>query len=61
MQTAELIRNEVLSESDTVQLREIFVSKYCKFKGWDRENLSFEQVLEIRTHSEWKNPGIMNS
>lgn len=61
MQTAELIRNEILSESDTVQLREIFVSKYCSHKGWDRENLSFEQVLEIRTHNEWKSPGIMKS
>ena len=61
MQTIELIKNEILSESDTVQLREVFVSKYCNQKGWDRYNLSFEQVLEIRTHNEWKNPGIMNS
>lgn len=61
MQTAELIRNEMLSESDTVQLREIFVSKYCNNKGWDRYNLSFEQVLEIRTHNEWKSPGFVKS
>jgi hypothetical protein len=61
MQTIELIRNEMLSESDTVELREIFVSQYCNNKGWDRYNLSFEQVLEIRAHNEWKSPGIMKS
>jgi hypothetical protein len=61
MQTAELIKNEVLSESDSVQLREVFVAKYCAYKGWDRYNLSFEQVFEIRTHNEWKSPGLMKS
>jgi len=61
MQTAELIKNETLSEIESIQLRDIFVNRYCNNKGWDKCNLSFEQVLEIRTHREWKNPGLMKS
>lgn len=61
MQTIELIKNEVLSESQSVELREIFVSHYCGNKGWDRYNLSFEQILEIRAHNQWKNPGMLRS
>ena len=58
---AELIKSKTLSDTDIIQLREIFVSQYCDSKGWNIYNLSFEQVLEIRTHNEWKNPGILKS
>lgn len=61
MNTVELIKNDALTESEIIQLREAFVAKYCANKGWDKENLSFEEILEIRGHSEWKAPGMMKS
>lgn len=58
---AELIKNETISDVDAIQLREIFVSQYCQYKNWDRDNLTFEQSLEIRSHKEWSSPGMVNS
>ena len=60
MQT-ELIKNEKISDFDIVQLREVFVKNYCNSKNWDKSNLSFEQILEIRSHVEWKTPGMVRS
>lgn len=57
----ELLKHDVLSTNDVIQLREQFVTKYCETKKWDRSNLSFEQVIEIRAHKEWKNPGMLKS
>lgn len=57
----ELIKNETLSELDTIRLREHFVSRYCSSQGWDQFNLTMEQVLEIRSHKEWKTPGMLKS
>lgn len=56
---SELIKNEYLSEQDVISLRESFVRTYCETKGWDKNNLDFEQVLEIRSHNEWKAPGML--
>lgn len=56
---AELIKDTKISEMDLIELREKFVSKYCESKGWDKTNLDFEQVMEIRSHSQWKNPGLI--
>jgi len=56
---AELIKDVKLSVNDVIELRENFVSMYCNEKGWDKSNLDFEQVLEIRSHSQWKNPGLI--
>lgn len=61
MKTATLIKDKKLSDSDTKEMRETFVYNYCINKGWDVANLTFEQVLEIREHKEWKTPGILKS
>ena len=31
-----------------------FVNKYCNDMGWDKNDLSFEQIMEIRKQDEWK-------
>ena len=36
--------------------RHNFSIEYCKNKGWDFENLSIEQILEIRQQDGWKEP-----
>ncbi len=58
----ELITNQVMiSDIDVIKLREDFVKQYCAAKSWDKTNLSFEQILEIRAHKEWNNPTMMFS
>ena len=37
-----------------LQSRDEFIKNYCQEKGWDRDNLSFEQTLEIRKQEGWK-------
>lgn len=63
--TAELVKNSTVesrfSVNEILSLRENFVTLYCSHKGWDRTNLTVEQVAEIRTKKEWVNPGMMNS
>jgi hypothetical protein len=51
--------NEVLSAEETIDLRERFALEYCGKKGWDKFDLTIEQVAEIRSHSQWKNPGLI--
>lgn len=36
--------------------RDAFIDEYCRQKGWDKANLSFDQILEIRKQDGWKNP-----
>lgn len=36
--------------------RQRFVEDYCKKRGWDPKQLSYEQTLEIREQDGWKNP-----
>ena len=57
-----LIKSDVkLSKSDENFLREKFISEYSKRKGWDKENLSPTQMLEIVQQSGYKNPGLILS
>lgn len=44
-----------------LEARRIFNTHFCKEKGWDLDNLSIEQVLEIRKQEGWKNPKINES
>ena len=50
-----------LSESEINNLRDNFTNEYVNEKGWDQSNLSFEQVMEIRSNVKWKNPHLMFS
>jgi len=36
--------------------RDSFIRQYAEEKGWDVNNLTFPQVLEIRKQEGWKNP-----
>ena len=40
-----------------IQERAKIVKKYCEEKGYDVENLSLDQILEIRALPEWINAG----
>ncbi len=49
------------SANEQITMRDHFVSRYCSFKNWDKQNLTVEQISEIRSHQEWRNPGILKS
>ncbi len=36
--------------------RDSFIRQYAEEKGWDVNNLTFPQILEIRKQEGWKNP-----
>lgn len=63
--TQELIFNSklenVFNPNEIVTLRDQFVNVYTETKGWDKKDLTLEQISEIRNHSQWKNPGLMKS
>ncbi len=42
---------------DWVQKRHDIVMKHCKSTGWDIDNLSIDQIIQIRALPEWKAAG----
>ena len=40
-------------------LREKFVESYCNKKKWDKDNLTNEQITEIKTQKGYINPGMI--
>ncbi len=54
-----LIKNEPLSKEEVSLLREKFITEYSKEKGWNPNELSTTQMLEIATQKEYKNPGLI--
>ncbi len=42
-------------------LREKFINEYARKKGWDKNNLLPNQLLEIVEQREYKNPGLLLS
>lgn len=55
----ELIKSTQLSNEDVAMLREQFISNYSKQKGWDTNNLTTKQMLEITSQKEYKTPGMI--
>jgi hypothetical protein len=53
--------NSKLSKEDENMLREKFVMDYSRKKGWDKENLTPTQMLEIVQQNGYKNPGMILS
>jgi hypothetical protein len=45
-------------ENNKKILREKFISKFCKQRGWSKEKLTPEQMLLIVTNPKYKNPTI---
>jgi len=48
-----------LSKDDVKLLRENFISKYATQKGWDANDLTPSQLLEIVEQKDYKNPGMI--
>ncbi len=57
----DLIKNEIMTEREIDLLREQFKVDYAKKKGWDYNNLTTEQLLEITQQKGWKAPGLLLS
>ena len=47
------------SKEEMSLLREKFVSDYSRKKGWNTDKLSTDQLLEIVSQKEYKNPLII--
>lgn len=43
-------------QRDLILGRHEFIIRYCDEKKWDKDSLSMEQILEIRSQSGWSNP-----
>lgn len=56
-----LIKETGLSEKDLQMLREAFVDKYVREKGWDKSNLTQEQLNEIYQQEGYRKPGLLFS
>lgn len=48
-----------ISDDDLKILRENFIVKYSKKKGWDPDKLTTSQMMEIVSSKEYKNPGLI--
>jgi hypothetical protein len=60
MNNEKLIKStQNLPMSDISLLRERFIADYSRQKGWDKERLSPDQLLEIVEQSGYKNPGLI--
>jgi hypothetical protein len=54
-----LIKKTALSDEEMVLLREKFIVEYSKQKGWNYKELSTTQMLEIASHVQYKQPGLL--
>ena len=50
-----------ISKDDLTILREKFINEYSRKKGWDKNSLTPNQLLEIVEQKEYKNPGLIKS
>ena len=58
---AELIKSNVLPVEEINLLREKFIVDYARKNGWNKDNLTPNQMLEIISHKNYKNPGMIFS
>lgn len=59
MKDSELIKNSSLSQEEINMLREKFLHEYSKNKGWNPNELSTNQMLEIVSQQQYKTPGLI--
>ncbi len=59
MEKRSIDKSTGLSDSEVNMLREQFVHNYSKDKGWDRANLTTEQLIEIKDQKGYKTPGMI--
>ncbi len=48
-----------LTEEESLILREKFIVEFSKKRGWNPEELTSTQMLEIVSCREYKNPGLI--
>jgi hypothetical protein len=56
----QLIRETGLTTDDLQSLRETFVAQYVRKKGWDVNNLTTDQLNEIRNQKGYKMPLLLS-
>lgn len=56
---SELIKNSSLTKDELNLLREKFIHEYSKSKGWNPNELSTNQMLEIVSQKQYKTPGLI--
>jgi hypothetical protein len=56
---SKMIKNEPISNDETILLREKFINEYAKKKGWNSKELTTTQMLEITTQPGYKSPGLL--
>jgi len=55
----EMIKNQPMTKDEINLLRERFVTEYSKKKGWNSNELSTQQMMEIVSHKQYKSPGLI--
>ena len=55
----QLIKNSSFTDEEITLLREKFIQEYSKSKGWNSKELNTTQMLEISSHKDFKNPGLI--
>lgn len=55
----DLLKSSNLDPKDLNLLREKFISEYSQKKGWNKDQLSPNQMFEIISQKEYKNPGLL--
>jgi hypothetical protein len=56
-----LMKSNVLPIEEINMLREKFISDYARKNGWNKDNLTPNQMLEIISHKNYKTPGLIYS
>jgi hypothetical protein len=59
MLESKIDKSTPLSENELIMLREKFINEYSKKRGWNPKELSTNQMLEIATQREYKQPGLL--
>lgn len=57
----EFVKETGLSNKDIQELKETFILKYAKLKGWNPNDLTTEQLTEIHQQDEYKKGGLLLS
>lgn len=57
----ESLKETGLSQQDIQELKEAFVMTYASQKGWDSDNLTQEQLLEIHQQDGYQKAGMLLS
>lgn len=56
-----LLKETGLPEKELELLKEKFIEQYASKRGWDKDNLTKDQIFEITQQSGYKSPGLLKS